>query len=201
MRRFWPCHSEVKTKDFPHHSTLKIGVGLDCPYAQSICNSNCFFLQRFLAIRYPGFNPFATMFSRKSGTRVQERAEERLAKLAERQDRLQQRFSGIEDRNVTILLPRLTSHALTNEPEPITIKDCDRETTKQRTLALVAQLWRERISRIETRRFETRAVREMRVLRASKVYPYVLVRVRLPSGIHIQARFNSRETMEVWVCV
>lgn len=141
------------------------------------------------------------MFSRKSGSRVQERAEEGLAKLAEQQDRLQQRFSGIEDRNVTILLPMLTSHVLTNEPERASIEDCDDETSEQRTMALVAQLWRERITRVDARRFETRAVREMRTLRASKVYPYVLVRVRLPSGIYIQARFNSRETMEVWTCV
>lgn len=68
-----------------------------------------------------------------------------------------------------------------------------------RELELIARLWRERHAREDFERFETVATRKLRVLRASKTYPYMLLRVRLPDGLHMQARFNLDESMEVRV--
>lgn len=155
-----------------------------------------------------GFDPFATAFSRKSRTRLQERAEHGLAHLCQRQARQQQRFSKLEERNITILLPRENSQ----QPQK-TSTSPDREVTESqeegeeedRELELVAQLWRERMAHDEVERFETSAAKKLRLLRFAKVYPYVVLRVRLPGGVLLQGRFNPEETWEVrigaWVCI
>ena len=140
------------------------------------------------------------MFFRKSRTRVQDRLEKELANLAERQASVQQRFSGIEDRNITFLLPRPTSRGVADEHERDSVGGGDDRDLEERSLALVSQVSRERMAREELRRFETRAAKELRLLRTSKVYPYVLVRVRLPSGVYVQGRFNLEETLEVRAC-
>lgn len=64
-------------------------------------------------------------------------------------------------------------------------------------LELVAQLWRGRMAHDEVERFETSAAKKLRLLRSAKVYPYVVLRVRLPGGVFIQGRFNRDETWEV----
>lgn len=71
------------------------------------------------------------------------------------------------------------------------------EEEKDRELELVAQLWRERMAQDEVERFETSAAKKLRLLRSAKVYPYVLLRVRLPGGVYLQGRFNPDETWEV----
>lgn len=145
----------------------------------------------------PGFNPFTTVFSRKSRTHLQERAEQGLAKFAEKQASRQQRFSTLEDRHVTILLPqtKLQREADASESETAEIeKESDAD---QRELELVAQLWRERQARDDFEGFETAAAKKLRLLRAAKMYPYVLLRVRLPGGVYLQARFTVDESLEV----
>ncbi|CAN0055107.1 unnamed protein product [Scytosiphon promiscuus] len=134
------------------------------------------------------FNPFATAFSRKSRTHLQERAEQGLAHLAERQARRYQRFSKLEERNITVLLPQ-------QPEETSTETHGEDKDTEQQELELVAQLWRERMAPNEIERFETNAAKKLRLLRAAKMYPYVIVRVRLPGGVYLQARFNSEETL------
>lgn len=147
-----------------------------------------------------GFNPFATSFSRKSSTRLQERAEEGLAHLSERHARWQQCFSNLEERNITILLPQAQSH----QPQEASTSWYDNSTEtkeheeeEQREVELVAQLWRERMSQDEGGRFETSAAKKLRLLRTAKMYPYVLLRIRLPGGVCLQARFNAEESLEV----
>lgn len=112
---------------------------------------------------------------------------------------MQQRFSSIRERNVTILLPRtkLQTETETEAPEGDKLEDYEDRDAEQLQLELVAQLWRERMSRDGIERFETKAAKQLRLLRASKMYPYVLLRVRLPGGVHLQARFNSEESLEV----
>lgn len=137
------------------------------------------------------FNPFATAFSRKSRTHLQERAEQGLAHLAERQAKRYQRFSKLEERNITILLPQQA------EGTSVETEDEEENDTEQQELELVAQLWRERMAHDEVERFETNAAKNLRLQRAAKIYPYVIVRVRMPGGVFLQARFNSDETMTV----
>ncbi|CAN0532494.1 unnamed protein product, partial [Ectocarpus sp. 8 AP-2014] len=48
----------------------------------------------------------------------------------------------------------------------------------------------------EVERFETRAAKKLRLLRTAKSYPFVLCRIRLPGGVYLQARFNSKESLE-----
>lgn len=148
-----------------------------------------------------GFNPFATAFSRKSRTHLQERAEQGLAHLSKSQARRQQRFSKLEERNITILLPQAKSQQPQEAPasfdgDSAETKE-DEEEEEQRELELVAQLWRERMTQDEVERFETSAAKKLRLLRTAKVYPYVLLRVRLPGGVYLQARFNAEESLEV----
>lgn len=137
------------------------------------------------------FNPFATAFSRKSRTHLQERAEQGLAHLAERQAKRYQRFSNPEERNITVLLPQQPGGTSADKEEE---EEWD---TEQQELELVAQLWRERMAHDEVERFETNAAKKLRLLKAAKMYPYIIVRVRLPGGVHLQARFNSQETLTV----
>lgn len=151
---------------------------------------------------WPGsdFNPFATAFSRKSRTRLQERAEHGLEHLCQSQARQQQRFSKLEERNVTILLPRDHSQQPQEAPAPPNhdiVKPEEEEADGE--LELVAQLWRERMAHDEVERFETSAAKKLRLLRSAKVYPYVVLRVRLPGGVFLQGRFNPDETWEVRV--
>lgn len=145
----------------------------------------------------PGFNPFATAFSRKSRTQLQERAEQSLANLAEKQASRQQRFSTLEDRHVTILLPQTKSQREADASESETAEMEEGSDEDQRELELVAQLWRERQARDDFERFETAAAKKLRLLRSSKMYPYVLLRVRLPGGVYLQARFTVDESLEV----
>lgn len=153
-----------------------------------------------------GFNPFTTAFSRKSGTHVQDRAEQGLANLCQSQSRQQQRFSKLEQRNITILLPRehlQRSHEISAPPDREMVKSEKKEEQegekeeRDGELELVAQLWRERMAHDEEQRFETSAAKKLRLLRTAKVYPYILLRVRLPGGVFLQGRFNPDETWEV----
>lgn len=154
------------------------------------------------ALRLPGFNPFATAFSRKSRTQLQPRAEEGLANWTKRQAKLQQRFTSFEDRNVTILLPQAVPPPRENDVfdngSP-TETDSEESNGLERNdeLEIVMRLWRERHAKDDPERFETRAAKKLRMLRAKKTYPYVLLRVRLPEGLYLQARFNLDETLEV----
>ncbi len=144
-----------------------------------------------------GFDPFATAFSRKSRTHLQERAERGLAHLSESQARRQQRFSNLEERNITILLP-LAKLAPPQETRVSSRGSIETEEEEEGSeLELVAQLWRERMSHDEVERFETAAAKRLRLLRTAKVYPYVVLRVRLPGGVYLQGRFNLEETLEV----
>lgn len=147
------------------------------------------------------FNPFATTFSRKARTRLQERAERGLAHLSESQARWQQRFSKLEERNITIMLPQARSQqpqgaSTLSFGDSIETKE-DEEDEERREVELVAQLWREKMSKDQGMRFETSAARKLRLLRTAKVYPYVLLRIRLPGGMFIQARFSAEESLEV----
>lgn len=150
-----------------------------------------------------GFNPFATAFSRKSRTHLQERAEHGLAHLCQCQARQQQRFSKVEERNITILLPREHSQQpqeTSAPPNREMVKPEEKEEEgeeEDRERELVAQLWRERMAHDEVERFETSAAKKLRLLRSAKVYPYVVLRVRLPGGVFLQGRFNPDETWEV----
>ncbi|CAN0155043.1 unnamed protein product [Pylaiella littoralis] len=146
------------------------------------------------------FNPFATTFSRKARTRLQERAERGLAHLSESQARWQQRFFKLEERNITIMLPQARSQqpqgaSTLSFGDSIETKE-DEEDEERREVELVAQLWREKMSKDEGMRFETSAARKLRLLRTAKVYPYVLLRIRLPGGMFIQARFSAQESLE-----
>ncbi|CAM9402344.1 unnamed protein product [Ectocarpus sp. 13 AM-2016] len=143
-----------------------------------------------------GFNPFATAFSRKSRTRLQERAEQGLAHLSDSQAKRQQRFSTLEERQVTILLPQQQHEASAETEEQEEYGEQGEADAEQRELELVAQLWRERMGNDEVERFETRAAKKLRLLRTAKSYPYVLCRIRLPGGVFLQARFNSKESVE-----
>lgn len=149
-----------------------------------------------------GFNPYATAFSRKSRTHLQERAEHGLARLSQSQARQQQCFSNLEERNVTILLPQEKSQ---QPQETSTVSDGEmaelEEEKEERDLELVSQLWREKMAHDEVERFETSAARRLRLLKSAKVYPYILLRVRLPGGVFVQGRFNPDETWEVRVRV
>lgn len=146
---------------------------------------------------WSGFNPFATAFSRKSRTRLQERTEQGLASLLEQQARRQQRFATIEDRNVTILLQTKPPREKSDGSDSDTTETEEGGDAEQRELELVAQLWRDRRGHDDVERFETSAAKKLRLLRGSKMYPYVLVRVRLPGGVYLQARFNLEESLEV----
>lgn len=119
-----------------------------------------------------------------------------MAHLSDSQAKRQQRFSTLEERQVTILLPQQPHEASaeTEEQEQDGKGEVDVE---QRELELVAQLWRERMANDEVERFETRAAKKLRLLRTAKSYPYVLCRIRLPGGAYLQARFNSKESLEV----
>ncbi|CBJ29108.1 conserved unknown protein [Ectocarpus siliculosus] len=143
-----------------------------------------------------GFNPFTTAFSRKSRTRLQERAEQGLAHLSYSQAKRQQRFSTLEERLVTILLPQQPHEASAEMEEQEQDGEQGEADAEQRELELVAQLWRERMGNDEVERFETRAAKKLRLLRTAKSYPYVLCRIRLPGGVYLQARFNSKESLE-----
>lgn len=46
-------------------------------------------------------------------------------------------------------------------------------------------------------RFETAAAKKLRLLRASKVYSYVILRIRLPGGVFLQGRFSLQESLKV----
>lgn len=115
--------------------------------------------------------------------------------------RWQQRFSNLEERNITILLPQAQSQQPREAPTSwygnSTETKEDEEDEEQSEIELVAQLWRERMSTDEGGRFETSASKKLRLLRTAKVYPYVLLRIRLPGGVCLQARFNAEESLEV----
>lgn len=148
----------------------------------------------------PDFNPFTTAFSRKSHTHLQERAEQGLANFSERQARRQQRFSRIEDRNITILLPQTSwPQEVPDAPESDSAETERSEEREQHELELVAQLWRDRMAHDGIERFETAAAKKLRLLRASKVYSYVILRVRLPGGVFLQGRFSLQESLKVRV--
>lgn len=144
-----------------------------------------------------GFDPFTTAFSRKSRTRLQERAEQGLAHLSDSQTKRQQRFSTLEERQVTILLPQQPHEASAETEEQEQDGEQGEADAEQCELELVAQLWRERMGNDEVERFETRAAKKLRLLRTAKSYPYVICRIRLPGGVYLQARFNSKESLEV----
>lgn len=133
---------------------------------------------------------------------MQARAEHGLTHLCQSQARQQQRFSKLEERNITILLPREHSQqpqetsALPNR-EVVKPQEEQEEQEDDRKLELVAHLWRERMAHDEVERFETSAARKLRLLRSAKVYPYVVLRVRLPGGMFLQGRFNPEEKWEV----
>lgn len=117
---------------------------------------------------------------------------------------LQQRFGGNEERNVTILLPPAAAAAAsgvavatTNSAVGEDSREGDDELNEREELEIALRLWRERHTRDEPERFETRATRELRKLLATKIYPYVIVRVRLPEGLYVQARFNLDESLKV----
>ncbi|CAM9105507.1 unnamed protein product [Ectocarpus fasciculatus] len=143
-----------------------------------------------------GFNPFTTAFSRKSRTRLQERAEQGLANLSDSQAKRQQRFLTLGERQVTILLPQQPHEASAETEGQEQDGEQGEADAEQRELELVAQLWRERMGNDEVERFETKAAKKLRLLRTAKSYPYVLCRIRLPGGVYLQARFNSKETLE-----
>ena len=73
------------------------------------------------------------------------------------------------------------------------------EDMQQHELEIVAQLWRDRMGHDDIERFETAASKKLRLLRASKVYSYVILRVRLPGGVFLQGRFSLRESLKVRV--
>lgn len=146
------------------------------------------------------FNPFTTAFSRKADTHLQERAEQGLAHFTERQARRQQRFSRIEDRNITILLPQTSAQKeIRGASESESTEAEQSEDMQQHELEIVAQLWRDRMAHDDIERFETAASKKLRLLRASKVYSYVILRVRLPGGVFLQGRFSLQESLKVRV--
>lgn len=154
----------------------------------------------FSILCLPDFNPFTTAFSRKSHTHLQERAEKGLANFTERQERRQQRFSRIEDRNITILLPQMSSQKeVPDASERDSVETEKSEDIQQHELEIVAQLWRDRMAHDDIERFETAASKKLRLLRASKIYSYVILRVRLPGGVFLQGRFSLQETLKVRV--
>lgn len=73
------------------------------------------------------------------------------------------------------------------------------EDIQQHELEIVAQLWRDRMAHDDIERFETAASKKLRLLRASKIYSYVILRVRLPGGVFLQGRFSLQETLKVRV--
>lgn len=120
--------------------------------------------------------------------------------LSQSQARQQQRFSKLEERNITILLPREKSQQpqeTSGSPDREMAESEEEEEEEERELEIVAQLWRERMAHDEVERFETNAAKKLRLLRSAKVYPYVVLRVRLPGGVFLQGRFNPQETWEV----
>lgn len=120
-----------------------------------------------------------------------------MVNLAKRRAEQQQHFSMIEDRNVTILLPQ---DNLKQTAKVADLTETEEASDKEQCeLGLLAELWRKRMARDDVAKFETSAAKKLRLLRASKVYPYVLLRVRLPRGVFLQARFNSGESLEVRV--
>lgn len=123
-----------------------------------------------------------------------------MAYFTERQARRQQSFSRIEDRNITILLPQTNLHKeVPGASESGSTEAEESEDMQQHELEIVAQLWRDRMAHDDIERFETAASKKLRLLRASKVYSYVILRVRLPGGVFLQGRFSLRESLKVGV--
>lgn len=114
----------------------------------------------------------------------------------QRKARLQQSFATIDDRKVTILLPKAQSSGEAGVSNSAT-SDKDEGDADQLELEMVMRLWRERHAKDGEERFESAAAKKLRLLRASKTYPYVLLRVRLPEGVYLQARFNLDESLKV----
>ena len=176
-------------------------MGYQVPHMFYATRHTCVLGRRICHATVSGFNPFATAFSRKSRTHLQERAEQGLAHLAGSQARRQQRFSKLEERNITILVPL----AKLQPPHETLVSSGDSGETEEEEeqeeegpeLELVAQLWRERMTHDEVERFETSAAKKLRLLRNTKVYPYVALRIRFPGGVYLQGRFNLEETLEV----
>ncbi|CAM9665623.1 unnamed protein product [Discosporangium mesarthrocarpum] len=150
-----------------------------------------------------GFNPFSTSFSRKSETHLQEIVEANLDELTKMQASIRQDFKAIGDRNVTFLLPHMARDAV-NGPGELAGRNedgdeeeaDDTDTLAAEEMEVILRVWREGQNKSEKERFETTAARELRRLRGTKFYPYVLVRVRMPSGIYLQARFGVDESCE-----
>ncbi|CAM9154840.1 unnamed protein product [Choristocarpus tenellus] len=143
-----------------------------------------------------GFDPFTTSFSRKSRTHFQERVETHLSELTRLRATLQQTFSGVGERNVTILLPQMTQDIL---QEGQGWSESENEELQEGTadLELIMRVWRNRQrSILEPEKFETTAARELKQLRTTKLYPFLLVRIRLPNGAYIQARFSLDESIK-----
>lgn len=152
-----------------------------------------------LAFVSSGFDPYATAFSRKSRTHIQERAEHGLEKMTEKHSQLQLQFGKLEDRNVTVLLPssEFPGAGAGGAPGHTRAPDNSEMDKEREELELVMRIWQQRNAKTIEERFETAATRKLRVLRTSRLYPYVIVRLRLPNGLCLQARFNLDETTEV----
>lgn len=123
-----------------------------------------------------------------------------MAHFTERQARRQQRFSKIEDRNITVLLPQTSSQQEVPDASESDSAETEKdEDMQQHELQIVAQLWRDRMAHDDIERFETAASKKLRLLQASKAYSYVILRVRLPGGVFLQGRFNLQESLKVRV--
>lgn len=124
-----------------------------------------------------------------------------MAKMTEKHSQLQLQFGTLEDRNVTVLLPPSEfpgAGAGAGEAPGRTRAPENSETDKEREeLELVMRIWQERNAKTSEERFETAATMKLRVLRTSRLFPYVILRLRLPNGLCVQARFNLDETTEV----
>lgn len=103
----------------------------------------------------------------------------------------------MQDRNVTVLLTQPGATDSTSAVPDQVGSAADVEEGEKAEFDMILRLWREKQGRDDVQRFETAATKRLRMLHASKIFPYILLRVRLPGGVQVQARFNPNESLEV----
>ncbi|KAG5176915.1 hypothetical protein JKP88DRAFT_333927, partial [Tribonema minus] len=162
------------------------------------------------------FNPYASAFSRKAKTRVQDKVEQKLEQLLEQRRAHLLRFDKMEDRNITVLQPLTgkpaTGAAATSADANASLSSSeadaassgdhsseydddneDDEELSAATASAVLQAIRSSRARQQTQPFASAAARRLHALRAARLRAYALVNVRFPDGVQLQARYNAQE--------
>ncbi|CAM9371643.1 unnamed protein product [Chrysoparadoxa australica] len=133
-----------------------------------------------------GFDPFRSSFSRKTGTDKEYQFESKLASFHQRRISMYQNYTSTSERKMVVMLPQATEIG----------DDLDDELDPAEEARMVMKLWQEQAADSDkVVAFESRASKQAKAVVRSKLYPYVLIRVRFPDGLYIQGRFNPRESL------